>query len=180
MPCLNHLKITRVKILKLIVGSVIILSIIITIISLFIPSNVQISKAVEIQAEENSVVQQLADVSQWHHWYPTTDSIKVFYFNGKPKGIVLDNLKLELTGMDSDQIRAKYSSGEATKEMETSWKLVPGQQSVAVQWSLDFHLHWYPWEKFSSLLLEKRYGPVLETGLNNLKTYLESGRSSKK
>jgi polyketide cyclase/dehydrase/lipid transport protein len=169
-----------VKILKLIIGSFIILFVIITIISLFIPSNVQISKAVEINAEKKSIYQQLIDPNKWYHWYPASDSIKVFYLIGEPKGIVIDNLKLELTGSDSNQIRAKYSSSEATKEMETTWKLIPGQQSVAVQWSMNFHLHWYPWEKFSSLLLEKRYGPVMETGLNNLKNYMESGRSSKK
>jgi hypothetical protein len=34
---------------------------------------------------------------------------------------------------------------------------------------MDFKLRWYPWEKFSSLLLEKRYGPVMEQGLAKLK-----------
>jgi len=168
------------RILRLIIVSFLVLFVIITIISLFIPSNVQISKAVEINAEKDSVFQQLADPIQWRHWYPTTDSTKVFYSDGKPKGILIDNLKLELSGINADEISAKYSSSEATKEMVTSWKLVPGQQSIAVQWSMHFHLHWYPWEKFSSLLLEKRYGPVMETGLNNLKNYLESGRPSKK
>jgi hypothetical protein len=38
---------------------------------------------------------------------------------------------------------------------------------------MDFRLRWYPWEKFSSLLLEKRYGPMLENGLDNLKKLME-------
>jgi hypothetical protein len=169
-----------VKILKLIVGSFIFLFAIITIISLFIPSHVQISKAVEVIAEKDSVYQQIADPNQWHHWYPTGDSMKVIYVGTEPKGIELNNLKLQITSIETNEVRAKYSSVEETKEMQTAWTLIPARNSVAVQWSMYFHLRWYPWEKFSSLLLEKRYGPVMETGLNNLKTYLEQNRSSKK
>jgi hypothetical protein len=168
------------KILKLIIGSFIALVGIITIISLFIPSHVQISKAVEVMTEKDSVIQQLADPLQWHHWYPAEDSIKVFYVEGKPKGIIVNDFKLEITGVFTNAVAAKYSSLEKTKEMQTTWKLVPAQTSVAVEWSMDFHFRWYPWEKFSSLLLEKRYGPVMEKGLNNLKTYLELNRPSKK
>jgi hypothetical protein len=38
---------------------------------------------------------------------------------------------------------------------------------------MDFHLGWLPWNKFSGLLLEKRYGPRMEQGLTKLKSLLE-------
>jgi len=38
---------------------------------------------------------------------------------------------------------------------------------------MDFHLKWYPWEKFSSMLLENRYGPMMEQGLAKLKKVVE-------
>jgi hypothetical protein len=41
--------------------------------------------------------------------------------------------------------------------------------TVTVQWLLQIHVGRWPWQKFSGLLLEKRYGPVLETGLEKLK-----------
>ncbi len=172
-------KFVTVKILKLIIGSFIFLFTVITIISLFIPSHVQISKAVEVHAERDSIYQQLIDPSQWHNWYPANDSIKVLYNNDQPKGIEIGELKLQITRYNADTIWANYSSIANRKQMGTSWILFRAETSTAVQWSMDFQLHWYPWEKFSSLLLEKRYGPVMETGLNNLKTYLEN-RSSKK
>jgi polyketide cyclase/dehydrase/lipid transport protein len=169
-----------VKILKLIIGSFISLLIIITIISLFIPSHVQISKAVEVNAAKDSIYQQIIDPAQWHHWYPANDSIKVLYTNDQPNGIEINSLKLQIARSNADTVWATYSSPVEKKHMQTSWSLIDAKSSVAVQWSMDFHLRWYPWEKFSSLLLEKRYGPVMETGLNNLKTYLEQNRSSKK
>jgi hypothetical protein len=39
---------------------------------------------------------------------------------------------------------------------------------------MDFHLRWYPWEKFASLLLEKSYGPRMEQGLATLKRLVEN------
>ncbi|HVE60520.1 MAG TPA: hypothetical protein VNA26_01785 [Chitinophagaceae bacterium] len=38
---------------------------------------------------------------------------------------------------------------------------------------MDFHLKWYPWQKFSSLLYEERYGTMMQNGLTNLKEITE-------
>ncbi len=58
---------------------------------------------------------------------------------------------------------------------EIQWNIMEATvpNTVTVQWYMDFHQRWYPWEKFSSLLLEKRYGPVLEKGLSDLKKRAE-------
>jgi hypothetical protein len=42
-----------------------------------------------------------------------------------------------------------------------------------VQWYFDFHLRWYPWEKFSSIVFDKQLGPPMEKSLDNLKKLLE-------
>jgi hypothetical protein len=61
------------------------------------------------------------------------------------------------------------------KKAGSGWNVLDAgvPNTVTVQWYMDFHLRWYPWEKFSSLLLEKRYGPVMEKGLGNLRALLE-------
>ncbi len=63
----------------------------------------------------------------------------------------------------------------ANKKILTGWEIVPtiGSNSVTVQWYLDFHLRWYPWEKFTSFMFEKIYNPQLQQGLDNLKAFLE-------
>jgi hypothetical protein len=43
---------------------------------------------------------------------------------------------------------------------------------------MDFHLRWYPWEKFASLLFEQSYGPKMEQGLGNIKKMVEADRTS--
>jgi hypothetical protein len=65
--------------------------------------------------------------------------------------------------------------GKDSKKGEQGWIIYNSSipNTVTVQWYMDIHLKWYPWEKFSSLLLEKRYGPTLEKGLENLKKQLE-------
>jgi hypothetical protein len=63
-----------------------------------------------------------------------------------------------------------------TKETGLSgWNVIEGSEpgKVTVQWFMDFHLRWYPWEKFSSLLLDKRYGSAMEKKLSELRTKLE-------
>ena len=61
------------------------------------------------------------------------------------------------------------------REVKTGWQIAPslGNNRVTVQWYMDFHLRWYPWEKFSSFMFERVYGPQLQQGLDNLKSSLE-------
>jgi hypothetical protein len=161
------------RIFKLIIISFVILFAIITVISLFIPSNIQISKAIQINAPKNSVMAQISDPVNWKNWYPSTDLIYV-----DRQGVMLDSVTaLRIKTKKDDEVIANYA-GAGSKDISTGWKVIPAAHSVAVHWYMNFHLSWYPWEKFSSLLLEKRYGPVMEQGLNNLKNYLENNRLS--
>jgi len=166
------------RVFKLIIISFVILFGIITVISLFIPSNVQISKAVEINAVKDSVLRQLEDPMNWKNWYPSESYTEFLHADGKIRGIMLDSSTwLMITEKKEDEVMANYVAG--SKDIKTGWKVVPASNSTAVEWYMKFHLEWYPWKKFSSLLFEKRYGPVMEQGLNNLKAYLENHSSNK-
>ena len=61
------------------------------------------------------------------------------------------------------------------KKIPTGWLVAanPDANSVTIQWYMDFHLRWYPWEKFSSFMFERIYHPQLQQGLDNLKRFLE-------
>src|SRR5205085_529666 len=96
-------------------------------------------------------------------------------------GVSFDTLRgVAFTEVSNDQVEGNYFTEHTHKLIYTIWKIIPTSNPVVIQWSLYFHLRWYPWEKFSSLLFEKRYGPVMEQGLNNLKNYLENNHSSNK
>lgn len=59
--------------------------------------------------------------------------------------------------------------------MYTGWQLHRSnpQDSATLQWYMDFHLSWYPWQKFGSLFYENNYGRMMEQGLYNLKREVE-------
>lgn len=145
------------RIIKLGIISLVFFAVLITLISFFFPSNVRISKAIDVNASQDQVMEQLSDPVNWKNWYPSIDSAGTLPV---------------ITQVTDSTVIAKSVLPNGKKAV-TGWNIYPASipNSVTVQWYMDFHLGWYPWEKFSSLLLEKRYGPLLEQGLEKLKTY---------
>ncbi len=144
------------KIIKLGIISVVVFSLLITGMSLFFPSRIRISKAADIRADKALVLSMIGDTTNWKKWYPGADSVQ---------------LNANITTA-TDSLIVAESNVQGGQRAVSGWNVydggVPGV--VTVQWYMDFRLRWYPWEKFSGLLLEKRYGPVMERGLENLKT----------
>jgi Polyketide cyclase / dehydrase and lipid transport len=155
--------------------SLIVFFLIITGISLFIPSHIRISKATDINASKDSVVNQLNNPTNWKKWYPGADTAEFFMAEGKIQGILTGDLKGLIITNSTDSSVTTANAGTNSKKGESGWNIYDGRtpNTVTVQWYMDFHLHWYPWEKFSSLLLEKRYGAMMEQGLDKLKKLLE-------
>ncbi len=155
--------------------SLIVFALLITGISLFFPSHIRISKAVDINASRDSVVSQLNNPVNWKKWYPGADTLDLLFVEGKVKGIVTGYLQGLMITNTSDSSVSMINAGPNSKRGESGWNMYDGRtpNTVTVQWYIDFHLRWYPWEKFSSLLLEKRYGPMMEQGLDKLKNLLE-------
>ena len=163
------------KVARLIIISLVIFSAVIMIISLFIPSHVTISQAIQINRATGTVMQQLVDPEKWKNWYPGADSLKYYREGGAIKGRFLNskNDRLIISEKQHDKVTAIYVSRR--RKIPTVWQVisVTDSSSTTVQWHLDFFLRWYPWEKFSSFMFEKVYNPQLKAGLENLKAYLE-------
>ena len=143
------------RFIKLGIISIIVFSLLITFISLFFPSRVRISRAIDINNDRNTVMLQLRDTAKWRDWYPGADSALVLPV---------------VTAVTDSSVSAETFRENGRKGM-TGWIVYEASlpHSVTVQWFMDFRLRWYPWEKFSGLLLEKRYGPVMESGLERMK-----------
>lgn len=156
------------RVIKLGLISVVFFTIFLTILSFFFPSHIRISKAVDIKTSKDSLMMYLAQPAQWQKWYPGADSGKLIANGIKTK----DGKELTLAGKSDSTVTMLSNSG---KTGQSGWNIfeanIPG--SYTIQWYMDIHLRWYPWEKFSGLLLEKRYGPMMEKGLDNLKALLE-------
>lgn len=158
------------RLIKLAIISFVVFFLLITGISLFFPSHVRISRATDIVAPLDSVHTRISQPLHWKSWYPGADTLSLYESDGVIKGIRMPgNQVLMITGFNDSTITAANSTSDQERA-SMGWNLIrSNEKTVTVQWYMDFKLRWYPWEKFSSLLLEKRYGPVMEQGLAKLK-----------
>lgn len=117
----------------------------------------------------------LSDPEKWKQWYPGADTASLLIIEGKPKGISTGDRQGIMITQVTDSTILLANAGPASKKGKSGWNLYESglPNTVTLQWYMDFHLRWYPWEKFSSLLLEKRYGPMMELGLDKLKKVIE-------
>jgi hypothetical protein len=147
------------RFIKLPLISLIVFAILFTFISFLFPSYVHISRALDIQAEKNKVREAILNTSSWLYGKDSAAKDWTFLLERKTD-----------SSIDGKLVRANHFIAAC------GWNILSSHipNSVAVQWHLDFHLAWYPWEKFSSLLLDKNYGPFMENALTRLKNQLES------
>ena len=150
------------RFIKLGIISIVMIFLLFTGMSLFIPSYVRISRAINLASSAEKVIANLNDTGQWRNWYPGFDEMK----KAGTEIVFRDRKENELT------VDFK-SSGK--KIISSTWQTIPFSQSdsVTLQWYMHFKLNWYPWEKFGSLLYEKSYGQQMETGLQNIKNNLQ-------
>ena len=160
---------------------------VITIIGLFIPSSVKISRGVIINADSSLVYNNLKDVKNWSAWMPwvTTDSgavVQLSQVTDQPgsffrwKGVKINSSgTITIKAHEQDQLKLLYELQDMNKA-EGGFRIRKtgtGNNVTEVLWFMEYKLKWYPWEKFSSLMLENSYGPSMERGLANLKKNLE-------
>lgn len=150
------------RVIKLAVLSFIFLFLIITAISLLIPSHIRISKAINLAPPKDSIFALIKDQKRWPQWHPafmkkhTSDSLP-------PISVIQEAIS------DSEVIFSIRQ--ENHRPVINGWKLYqyPSTDSVTLQWYMDFHMSWYPWEKFGSLFYENTYGVMMEQGLSDIK-----------
>lgn len=163
------------RIIKLGIISLVFFAVFLALLSLFFPSHIRISKAIDIRTEKDSLLTQLSNAENWKKWYPGADTAALLVAFDKVKGISTGEREALMIASVSDSAVLTENVAPHSRKAEGGWNIFPGNipNTFTVQWFMDFHLRWYPWEKFSGLLLEKRYGPMMEQGLEKLKKLLE-------
>lgn len=152
------------RIIKLIIISAAFFFLLLTAMSLLVPSHVRISRATNISSQNKNLMRFIQDTSQWNKWHP--------FFKGSSISAVLQPNKVQWqTVKKTDSLFIISLQQENKKPVLNTWELhsLASSDSTALQWYMDFHLSWYPWEKFGSLFYEKTYGTMMEQGLINLK-----------
>jgi hypothetical protein len=161
------------------------LFIVITLFSLLIPANVKVVRVAVINNTSiEKVYQQVANFDNWKKWHPifTVDSAKLYWHPsalvGKDSGCIFMHhgreVSIKLISSDPSSIKfLVQSQGEYDIENDIILKTIPLQQAVQVEWHAVNQLHWYPWDKFYAIFIDKITGPDYEAALNGLKNYIE-------
>jgi hypothetical protein len=151
------------RLIKLAIISFVILFIIITLFSLLIPSNVRISRAINIEAKQDKLLPLLKNKEQWREWNP------VFMDDSAAR-----NIQTKFVSVSDTLILSQWQQGNK-QSITNGWHLhtIPNADSLTLQWYMDFNLPWYPWKKFESLFFDKVYGGMMQEGLQNIKRKVE-------
>lgn len=146
------------RFIKLGLISIVMIFLLFTGMSLFIPSNVNISRAINLAAKQDSVLKFIRDTTKWSKWYPGFDTLQ-------SQGTAIFFLTT-----DNNKVNVEFRK-DGSRPINSTWQVIPytTTDSITVQWYMHFKLRWYPWEKFGSLLYDRAYGQQMERGLNNLK-----------
>ena len=155
----------------------------ITILSLFIPSKLMVTRAVVINAPAEKVFREISDLQHWKHWQPVfVNDSAVIKFYTSPGG-TSDSCEWNSKGKTNQMQITKKSdftvsvilkrAGEHDVKNNISVLPLADTNQVQVEWNVLIQLKWYPWEKFYGILIEKISGEGYEASLNSLKAYVE-------
>ncbi|RYF84728.1 MAG: hypothetical protein EOO03_14380, partial [Chitinophagaceae bacterium] len=144
--------------------------VIITAISLLMPSTVVVNRSVNIATDSSSAAVQIRDLESWVNWHP--------YFSGaKPTRGRLSNGNAYLQWeRDSHVYRLeeliKYPNGirvafqrERENDIISDVTAYSAGLQNQVEWKAINKVKWYPWEKFGSIIFDQQLGPGMESSL---------------
>ena len=168
------------RVIKLAILSFIFLFLLVTIISLFIPGHIRISKATNIAADDSVVYAYIENLLGWKQWHPALKNLPENEFHIlKDSSLRVRGTTISIVEKKNEELVTEMSTDNG-KPVVSGFKIIRHQQgdSATLQWYMDFRPAWYPWEKFKSLFYENIYGVQMEQGLSNLKELSEGRRSS--
>lgn len=160
------------KYIKLLFFSAIILLLALTGVTLLLPSHVRVSRAINLYAGADSVLREVGDLSRWKSWYPGFDTLElkeVTVTGGRVTKATVKNIQLQVTVSTDSLVTVQMKKG--VQPVLNNWRLIryTHSDSLTLQNYMDFDFKWYPWERFSGLLVDRSYGQLMEDGLKRLK-----------
>lgn len=160
------------KYITLLIISIVAVFVVMLGLSFFMPSHIKISRAINLNANQGSVLHNINDLGKWKTWYPGLDSVPLTNLQYEGQRVIsatANGVLLKIISAGDSAVTASMQKGK--RPIRISWNLISYAHvdSLSLQQFMEFDLPWYPWEKMSGLLFEKTYGSVMEQGLVNLK-----------
>ena len=162
------------RIIKLLLISIVVFGALLFLMSLLFPSEIRVSRAINIGAKKESVYRKIHDLRQWQQWNDAASA------EGSIPDVVTDSsfesqrLKINLEYSSVDSIRTAWKNkDQITYGTFRLIQITP--DSTVVQWYFDVGAK-FPWDKFSTLVLDNQLGPPMENALVKLKNLIEKNR----
>ena len=163
-------------------------------IAFLLPKDFTVTRAIQINASIVDVFEQTNTLSNWANWsawhkmdpnanytYSTPDAgIGASYsFDGDPELIGAGVLTiLESTANQSIRTEIVFlKEGEENGRGNGEWAFTEKNGVTQVSWSFLVDMGNNPVARWVGLMMDSMLGPQLETGLNNMKEYLENPTS---
>lgn len=169
------------RLIKLGVISILILFLLVTGIGLLFPSVARVSRAIDINAPVDSVYNVLSDFRYWPQWMDGLNNQSPELLTGTTTGrnatVKFGANTISFQKTDTDIVETIWVGTNGNRQ-EGNFRLIsnPQKNVTTVNWYFLEHLHWYPWERFASMMNDNILGPTMEKSLENLKQ-LSEGRN---
>lgn len=156
-------------------------------ITLLLPSAGRVVKQKEVNVRKEIIMGELVNVRNYGLWYPWLQmdtGIAVSYgsggrrFSWSSRVEKNDLCTYQLTGTQGDSVvHFKFVYGSAPP-ITGAYILRPSADSTSttIIWYMNMKSGWTPWWRFYGAMMDKMNGPLLETGLTNLKVICEKQR----
>lgn len=164
--------------MKLIIASLLIFSLVILFLFALFPSDITVSRVVQINRPPSEVIRKINDLREWKNWNDfllnAYGNQRVSWATGKEDSnqitrsyVIVDLL---ISGPDTVTTRWKHEG----KSFTGNFTMTEINGQTIVEWTLFFHIPWYPWDKMASMFYDKQLGPLMEKSLINLRNELEN------
>ncbi len=166
------------RLLKLAVISFIVLFLTVTGIGLLFPSEITVSRAVNINASPGMLHTFISNAANWELWMQHADNNSVQFLSSQTEGrgtsVKMGTGTITIIKSVPDTIETTWQN-ENGKIQTSAFILVADslKKITRVQWYFKQQLKWYPWERFGAMMNDKILGPSMDSSLNILKKIAE-------
>src|ERR1700744_3690825 len=158
------------------------LFVVLTALSLLFPSDLRVSRVINVAASRQTAYAAISDFRSWPQWDAFVRQTNITHVTwsspsaGKGAQLRSDQMTVTETDADSNGIALTWDL-MGGKQFRGGFELLtPNADSLTIEWSFDFHFRWYPWEKLGVFVYDRKLGPAMEESLKGLKVYVENSR----
>lgn len=166
------------KFIRFVLISIVAMFAIASLIGFLLPSDVLVSRAVDVNAPRDSIMHYIKDLEEWKWWIDGMRDPAVNIQSSTQAN--LNGTRVEIKSLTDSTVQTIWLLKKGNQQFSTI-RLIgdPSKNVTVVQWQFQEKLKWYPWEKLGSMMNDKILGPMMETNLNNLKKLTEGTAAQK-